>query len=411
MAKVIKTNIVIDDQRCRSIEDIQNNFNLLDVLEQLDNGRLIKWAKSRKFKTLTEQLEIIRETESSELAQQVCKVFGVQIDSEEIEHELALIEISKDLLARKNERNTALEYKQKLDSQMKLQGRNEGDRLAEVMTYIANLDRNNGCNPENGDDGFDKRANIDKVYTYIAEHELTPPDALKELAFKFNKEIKFSVINNPNTPESAFEYLAKDPGSTNVIEYLSFSKYTPDSVRKILISGYCQSDFPDYIDDFSEEVNACATESAAYSVYTPNDLLVELASSDENGIRRALAQNPVTPKGVLETLTNDNDPWVSESAKLALLVSSLNTKELDKTCNKIIRDGDYGLEGVIAYNPNVSVKVLDKLAANRTEIRALSLNPNTSLSTLKKISNDDFGLYQEYANQNIKNRTQEVVSN
>jgi len=411
VAKVIKTNIVIDGQRCRSIEDVQENFNLLDVLEQLESGRLVKWAKSRNFKALSEQLETIRETESGELAKQVCKVFGVQFGSEEIAHELALIEISKDLLARKNERNTALEYKQKLDSKAQLHGKNDVEQLAEVMSYIANLDRNNGYKPEDGDEGFDKRANINEVYTYIAEHELTPPDVLKELAFKFNEEIKFSVINNPNTPESAFKYLAEDPGSTRIIEYLSFSKYTPDSVRKTLISGYCPSDFPDYVDYFSEEVNACATESAAYSVYTPTNLLIEFASSDEIGVRSALAKNPVTPKDILEILTNDNDPWVSEPAKLAILVPSLNTKELDKTCNKIIRDGEYGLEGVIAYSPNVSVKVLDKLANNETEIRAISLNPNTSLSTLNKISNDGFGLYKKYANQNIRNRTQKVVSN
>ena len=48
MAKTIKISLVIDGCKCRSIEDVRNNFNLMEVVDNFQSGKLLKWAKSRE---------------------------------------------------------------------------------------------------------------------------------------------------------------------------------------------------------------------------------------------------------------------------------------------------------------------------------------------------------------------------
>lgn len=54
MAKTIKFNLICDDKPVRTIEDLQNNFSIEDVLSYYNNKLLQRWLEVRGY---TEELE------------------------------------------------------------------------------------------------------------------------------------------------------------------------------------------------------------------------------------------------------------------------------------------------------------------------------------------------------------------
>ena len=49
MAKTIKFNLICDNTPVRTIEDLQNNFSIEDVLDYYRNGLLCRWLKVRGY--------------------------------------------------------------------------------------------------------------------------------------------------------------------------------------------------------------------------------------------------------------------------------------------------------------------------------------------------------------------------
>lgn len=45
MAKTIKFNLICDNKPIRTIDDLQNNFLIEDVMEYYDNGLLDRWLE------------------------------------------------------------------------------------------------------------------------------------------------------------------------------------------------------------------------------------------------------------------------------------------------------------------------------------------------------------------------------
>ena len=50
MAKTIKFNLICDNQPIRTIEDLQNNFSIEDVLTYYNNRLLHRWLEVRVYK-------------------------------------------------------------------------------------------------------------------------------------------------------------------------------------------------------------------------------------------------------------------------------------------------------------------------------------------------------------------------
>ena len=57
MAKTIKFNLVCDQKPVRTIEDLQNNFSIEDVLSYYHNGLLTRWLEVRGYE---EELEKVK---------------------------------------------------------------------------------------------------------------------------------------------------------------------------------------------------------------------------------------------------------------------------------------------------------------------------------------------------------------
>ena len=57
MAKTIKFNLICDNNPIRTIDDLQNNFSIEDVLAYYNNQLLHRWLEVRDYK---EELEKVR---------------------------------------------------------------------------------------------------------------------------------------------------------------------------------------------------------------------------------------------------------------------------------------------------------------------------------------------------------------
>ncbi|MEA3228147.1 MAG: DUF1566 domain-containing protein [Campylobacterota bacterium] len=95
MAKLVKFNLLVDGQKCKRVEDIQENFNLLDLLEHFESGKLEKWLKVRKY----QEFEVVKSVDKSltlkEIAQKLCEIFTMEIEQKELLDEIEIYEVLK----------------------------------------------------------------------------------------------------------------------------------------------------------------------------------------------------------------------------------------------------------------------------------------------------------------------------
>lgn len=49
MAKTIKFNLICDNKPIRTIEDLQDNFSIEDILKYYENGLLLRWLHVRGY--------------------------------------------------------------------------------------------------------------------------------------------------------------------------------------------------------------------------------------------------------------------------------------------------------------------------------------------------------------------------
>lgn len=88
MIKLVKFNLLIGGQRCRTIEDLRNNFNILNVMEEFQKGKLEKWLKVRKFDEYESIKEIDKTSDDLEIANSLCRILsiGKEYDKSEFEN-------------------------------------------------------------------------------------------------------------------------------------------------------------------------------------------------------------------------------------------------------------------------------------------------------------------------------------
>ncbi len=99
MAKTIKFNLICDNKPIRTIEDLQNNFSIEDVLEYYDNRLLHRWLEVRGYEEELEKVRAIT-TDSPddpiEVAKQLIKIFNVISDDKKIEESVYILEYLKE---------------------------------------------------------------------------------------------------------------------------------------------------------------------------------------------------------------------------------------------------------------------------------------------------------------------------
>lgn len=101
MAKTIKFNLICDEKPVRTVEDLQNNFSIEDVLAYYRNGLLTRWLKVRRYTEELEKVNAIPDEDSLEVIKALIKIFNVSTDDKEIAqgvYILKYLEESKELL-------------------------------------------------------------------------------------------------------------------------------------------------------------------------------------------------------------------------------------------------------------------------------------------------------------------------
>lgn len=92
MAKTIKFNLICDDKPVRTIEDLQNNFSIEDVLAYYNNKLLHRWLEVRGYKDELEKVKGITVEKPIEIVKELIKVFNVISDDKKVAESVYILE-------------------------------------------------------------------------------------------------------------------------------------------------------------------------------------------------------------------------------------------------------------------------------------------------------------------------------
>lgn len=95
MAKCIKFNLKFNDKQIRTIEDLQENFSIEDVLDYYHNGLLERWLKVRGY---SEKYDIskIKSDNDIDIIMELIKIFDVSKDENEIKESVYILKYLKE---------------------------------------------------------------------------------------------------------------------------------------------------------------------------------------------------------------------------------------------------------------------------------------------------------------------------
>lgn len=93
--KPLKANLIIDGELCRNIEEMKENFNLVDVLREFENGNLLQFAKKRAFKKSKELEELDKNGDLKKNAEKICELFDIERNEILLNKEVELYKFSK----------------------------------------------------------------------------------------------------------------------------------------------------------------------------------------------------------------------------------------------------------------------------------------------------------------------------
>lgn len=110
MAKTIKFNLMLDGKPVRTIEELQENFCIDDILEFYQKGLLQKWLKVRGFDEYLKKVESISEKKPAII--ELIKIFEIEKSEKEIKEAVYSLEFWE-------ERKTELEKWNKKDVKVK----------------------------------------------------------------------------------------------------------------------------------------------------------------------------------------------------------------------------------------------------------------------------------------------------
>lgn len=92
MAKTIKFNLICDDKPVRTIEDLQNNFSIEDVLAYYNNKLLHRWLKVRGYTEELEKVNTIFSEKPIEIIKELIKIFEIVYDEKKLNEGVYILE-------------------------------------------------------------------------------------------------------------------------------------------------------------------------------------------------------------------------------------------------------------------------------------------------------------------------------
>lgn len=95
MAKTIKFNLICDKNPVRTIEELQNNFSVEDILGYYQDGLLKKWLMVRGYTEQLEKVNRIREKDPMKILAELIRIFDMEQDNEKIKEEIEMLSLKK----------------------------------------------------------------------------------------------------------------------------------------------------------------------------------------------------------------------------------------------------------------------------------------------------------------------------
>lgn len=92
MAKTIKFNLICDDKPVRTIQDLQSNFSIEDVLEYYNNKLLHRWLEVRGYVDELEKISAITSEKPLEIIKELIIIFNVASNEKKIEEAVYMLE-------------------------------------------------------------------------------------------------------------------------------------------------------------------------------------------------------------------------------------------------------------------------------------------------------------------------------
>lgn len=108
MAKTIKFNLICDEKPVRTLEDLQNNFSIEDILAYYDNKLLHRWLDVRGYLNELEKVSDISSNNHLEIIKELIKIFNVTYNEKKVEETVYILEYleeRKQLIKKYNEDN------------------------------------------------------------------------------------------------------------------------------------------------------------------------------------------------------------------------------------------------------------------------------------------------------------------
>jgi len=212
-----------------------------------------------------------------------------------------------------------------------------------------------------------------RVREYIAEHEITSAETLKELSDDDESDVRYMVAKNPHAPSEVVIQLSKDDDLGVVLgavrnpmlpaerieaiyknnddeeidHGIAENPNTPGKILRQLALDYMDVDH--YVD---------IVYMVARNPNTPPHTLAMLASSENRGVKFDVAANPHTPPNVLDRLSASwyHDWYMDLEVAKNPNASAETLERLSKHDNEHVRDA-------VMKNPNTPERVRERLAS------------------------------------------------
>ena len=188
------------------------------------------------------------------------------------------------------------------------------------------------------------QSNDDEIRKNVAKNSNTPLKVLSILSQDSNEDVRANIASNPNTPIEILSIMSKD-SSIYVRGRIALNSSTPLEILKKLI------------DNGEEDIISCVVRNPHMNA----DFLYEMSKYGSTYIRWNTAMNPDIPQKCIRLLFIDKDSTVRA-----------NIAEHSKTSSYILakmsKDIEYSVRQNVAKNPNTSSDVLDALSKSYVNI-------------------------------------------
>lgn len=96
MAKTIKFNLICDGKPVRSIEDLQNNFSIEDILDYYNNKLLHRWLEVRGYEKELKGVNLIKGENVEHIIQELINIFNIELDAKKVKEKTYILKYLKE---------------------------------------------------------------------------------------------------------------------------------------------------------------------------------------------------------------------------------------------------------------------------------------------------------------------------